>query len=386
MIYLLIFGFSFLAYLRYINSTSKKDGQVVYVLIWLALILLAGLRYRVGGDSLHYFDIFDSYPTLSTLWDYDFGKAEYNAGWIIFNAIIKSFSDSFYTFQFVHALILNTIVFYAIQNYSRNKFLVVLFYIFFYFLYFNMEILRESMSISVFILSIPALLKKNWKKYFIFCFIAYLFHSSALILLIFPLFSRKMHIKYQVMIMVLVALIINFISFDSAVETLFGSFSFGQRASRTYLAKEMNFLGILIILIKVIAFYFIYLVAQRRKICLYHPFAVFITPYLILGLLASVIPGVYRFLNYLSIPILIYSVDVLYSFIRTRTKTNVSLAKVYSCFLVLILLQIQYFTRDTSKYTRGNSHFYNIYVPYHSTFDEKIDQTREDIFFNQWKK
>ncbi|WP_343320956.1 EpsG family protein [Sphingobacterium multivorum] len=385
MIYLLIFGFSFLAFLRYINSTSKQDGQVVYVFIWLALILLAGLRYRVGGDSLHYFDIFDSYPTLLTLGSYDFVNAEYNAGWIIFNAIIKTFSDSFYTFQIFHAIIVNSIIFYFIQRYSRNKFLVIFFYLFFYYLYFNMEVLRESLAIAVFLLAIPSLLSKSWLKYYSYCLLAYFFHSSALILIIFPLFAKKMQVKYQVMLLVLLTLAINFISFDSLIGSLFGSFSFGQRATRSYLVKEMNIFGVLIILIKIMGFYFIYVIAQRKKVCFDHPFIIFITPYIIIGVLASVIPGVYRFLNYLAIPILIYVVDVLYSFIRIKSNSSASLAKVFSCFLILILLQTQYFTRDTSKYTRGKSSFYNIYIPYHSMFDEKVDQTREDIFYNQWK-
>lgn len=385
MIYLLIFSFSFFACLRYINSTSRQDGKVVYVILWLSLILLSGLRYRVGGDSLHYFDVFESYPTLLTLGSYDFVNAEYNAGWILFNAIIKTFSDSFYTFQIFHALIVNFIIFYFIQRYSRNKFFVVLFYLFFYYLYFNMEVLRESLAIGVFLLSIPSLLNKSWLKYFSYCFLAYLFHSSALILIIFPLFAKKMQVKYQVMLLVLLTVTINLVSFDSLIGSLFGSFSFGQRAARSYLVKEMNIFGVLITLIKIIGFYFIYVIAQRKKVCFDHPFIVFITPYIIIGILASVIPGVYRFLNYLVIPLLIYSVDVLYTFIRLKHIAQVSLVKILACFFALVLLQVQYFTRETSKYTRGKSYFYNVYLPYHSIFDEKIEQTREDIFYNQFK-
>lgn len=385
MIYLLIFSFSFFAFLRYINSTSRQDGKVVYIFLWLSLVLLAGLRYRVGGDSLHYFDVFDSYPTLSTLWDYDFAKAEYNPGWIIFNAIIKSLNGDFYTFQFVHAIIVNSIIFIFINNYARNKFLVIIFYLFLHYLYFTMEVLRESLAISVFLLAIPSLLNKHWFQYFLYCLLAYSFHSSALILLIFPLFARKMQIKYQVAITVLLALIINFISFDSLITSLFGAYSFGQRATRSYLIKEVNIYGLLIVLLKILAYYFIHIFAQNKKICNKHPFIIFVTPYLVLGLLAAVVPGVYRFLNYLAIPLLIYIVDILYTFIRNRTFYQPSLAKVSLSFIIIVSLQIQYFVRDTSKYTRGRSSFYNIYIPYHSIFDEKIEQTREDIFYNQFK-
>lgn len=385
MIYLLIFSFSFFAFLRYINSTSRQDGKVVYVFLWLSLVLLAGLRYRVGGDSLHYFDVFDSYPTLSTLWDYDFAKAEYNPGWIVFNAIIKSFNGDFYTFQFVHAIIVNSIIFFFINSYARNKFLVILFYLFLHYLYFTMEVLRESLAISVFLLAVPSLLNKHWFKYYLYCLLAYSFHSSALILFIFPLFARKMQIKYQVTITILLALIINFISFDSLITSLFGAYSFGQRATRSYLIKEVNIYGLLIVLLKILSYYFIHIFAQNKKICNEHPFIIFVTPYLILGLLAAVVPGVYRFLNYLAIPLLIYIVDILYTFIRNRTLYQPSFGKVSLAFIIIVSLQIQYFVRDTSKYTRGKSSFYNIYVPYHSIFDEKIEQTREDIFYNQFK-
>lgn len=385
MIYLLIFSFSFFAFLRYINSTSRQDGKVVYVFLWLSLVLLAGLRYRVGGDTLHYFDVFDSYPTLSTLWDYDFAKAEYNPGWIVFNAIIKTFSDSFYTFQFIHALILNTIVFYTIQKYSRNKFLVVIFYLFFYFLYFNMEILRESLAIAFFLFAIPSLLNKNWVSYYVMCLLSFSFHSSALILIILPLFAKKIKAKYQIFFMVVLALLINFISIDGVINSIFGSFAFAQRASRGYLILESNIVGIIVPAIKIIAFFAIYFYAQQKNICINHPFIILITPFIILGVMSCFIPGMYRFLNYLAIPILIYIADVLYTLIRIRRKQVTSLLKVAFCFFILISLQLHYYNRDMSKYARKKSTFFNLYLPYHSIFDEKIYQTREDIYYNQFK-
>lgn len=382
MIYFLIFGFSFFLFLRYINVSSPNIGKVPYALLCIALVLLSAMRYRVGGDSLHYFDVFNSYPTLATLGAYDFANSEYNMGWIVFNAVVKSLSDSFYTFQFVHALILNITVFYFIKRYGRNKFLIAFFYLFFYYLYFNMEILRESLAIAIFLLGIPSLLNKNWRVYYIYCLVAYLFHSSALILFTFPIFARKMQVKYQITLLVALAVVVNIISFDNIISSIFGSFSIAQKASRNYLNIEINIIGILIPLLKMMAFYIIYIIAQRRKICLNHPLIIFISPFIIFGLLASFIPGVYRFLNYLAIPMLVYIADVLYSLIRIKGKTSFSLVKVLSCFLFLVLLQLQYFTRDMSKYTVGNSISFNLYLPYHSVFNEQVDQTREDIFYN----
>ncbi|UIR55951.1 EpsG family protein [Sphingobacterium sp. SRCM116780] len=382
MIYFVIFFIALFLFLRYVNSTSKSEGRVPYTLLCIMLVILSALRYRVGGDSLYYFDIFDSYPTLLTLSSYDFINSEYNLGWIVFNATVKSIGNSFYFFQFFHALIVNAIIFYFIQKYAKNKFLTVSFYLFFYFFYFNMEILRESLAIVIFLLAIPHLLEKKWLIYILYCLLAYLFHSSALILFVLPIFARKMEIKYQVILLVMLAAVINFISLDNLLGSVFGSFSFAQRASRNYLNKEMSIMGILIPLLKMFAFFIIYIIAQRKKICLDHPLIIFVSPFIILGLLASFIPGVYRFLNYLAIPMLIYTVDILYSLIRTKNKRSISLVKVLSCFLILVLLQLQYLTRDMSQYTQNKSIFFNRYLPYHSIFNEQIDQTRENIFYN----
>ena len=362
------------------NSAKKNEGKYFYYLFMVFLVLVCTFRYRVGGDSLHYHDIFDSYPYFSELSSYDFKNSQYNFGWIIFNAVIKSICDSFYFFQFVHALIINTTIFYFIKKYAINKFLTIIFYLFFNFLYFNMEVLRESLAVSFFLLSIPYLLNKKWLAYYLLCILAYSFHSSALILFVLPLFAIEMKMKYQISILVLLTLLINFIPIGDLISNYLGFLSITQVASRNYLNLEINFIGILAQILKIIPILFIYIIYKRKK--LNHEFAIFVMPYLVLGILSAFIPGVYRFLNYLTIPILIFAVDLFYFLLRRKHKYIFSYYKIAGSLCILILMQLQYFTRDMTKFSQVNSVFFNGYTPYHSILDEKKDPIREKIFYN----
>ncbi|WP_426474919.1 EpsG family protein [Chryseobacterium balustinum] len=369
-----------LLFVKYMNSTKKNEGKYLYYLFMVLLVLVCTFRYRVGGDSLHYHDIFDSYPKFSELSSYDFQNSQYNFGWIIFNAAIKSICDSFYFFQFIHAFIINTAIFYFIKKYTINKFLTIIFYLFFNFLYFNMEVLRESLAVSFFLVSIPYLLNKKWLTYYLLCLLAYSFHSSAFILFVLPLFAIEIKVKYQISILILLTLLINFVPIGDLISNYLGFLSVTQVASRNYLNKDINVGGILAQMLKIIPILFIFIIYKRKK--LNHQFAIFVMPYLVLGTLSSFIPGVYRFLNYLIIPILIFAVDLCYFFLRRKHKYIFSYYKVVGSLCLLILMQLQYFTRDMAKFSQVNSVFFDLYIPYHSILDEKKDSTREKMFYN----
>ena len=104
----------------------------------------------------------------------------YQPFWYIFNAAIKSVYDDFTFFQFVHAIIVNTAIFYLIPKYTKKKFLGILVYFIFFYLYFNTEILREVLAIVFFLFAYPLIFKKKYIQYFLLCGCAYMFHAFAM--------------------------------------------------------------------------------------------------------------------------------------------------------------------------------------------------------------
>ena len=101
MVYLLVFILLAIPVVKY-DLFAKTGGENKwYYACLVALILLAGLRYRVGSDTLMYMSVFDDCPKLDELKYFDFAEAKYNPLWYVINAISRSIHDSFTCFQVI---------------------------------------------------------------------------------------------------------------------------------------------------------------------------------------------------------------------------------------------------------------------------------------------
>ena len=83
----------------------------------LVLILFAGLRYRIGGDTLLYMGMFEECPKLQDLKYFDFASAQYNPLWYILNGLSRSIYDDFFLFQLIHAFIVNVSFFHFFRKF-----------------------------------------------------------------------------------------------------------------------------------------------------------------------------------------------------------------------------------------------------------------------------
>lgn len=176
------------------NSYDFRKGTqgrwVCYAFLCLVLVLIAALRYRVGGDTIRYMDAFNSYPSLDRIKTSDFDREGVMPLSILFISFCKSISQNFYVLQLIHALIINVTIFYFVKKHTRFIFSTILFYIVWSYLEFNTEIIKESLAICVVLWGFDNLMKKRYVRYYLFCIIALGFHLSALIAFIFPLFYK----------------------------------------------------------------------------------------------------------------------------------------------------------------------------------------------------
>lgn len=376
MIYFLLFIIILL------SALTKKDSVIEdkfnYYFLLLLFILVAGFRFRVGGDSLGYADDFASLPTLSQLSTFNFKDAQYDPLWYVFNAIIKSICNDFIFFQFVEAIIVNSIVFYIIKKYGKFKYWTVLFYFLLYYLYFNMEILRESLAVCVFLLSLPFLLKRKWIVFYLVAYLAFSFHSSALVLFFLPFMYRKLKVKYYIIILGILVLV----TFYITPFIFFSSFYVSERIynkALSYTNKDINVFGILMQLIAILPVIGFQRIRKLNKME-EHRFEYLMTTYILIGLLSLAVAGFYRFLNYLSICSLVYMVDTFMVIYKNKINFYKSLIFVNSFVFLILFYQGFYMLRDTSRY-QPDTHFYNLYFPYYSIFDRTVDMQRENLYF-----
>lgn len=170
----------------YRRMKSYKNG--VLNILFCVFTLLAGLRYRIGTDTISYMDFFNTVPNLFDLRLSDFSNTRFAPLAFLSFSLVKTFSSSFFVYQLMISFIVNYSVIRFIKKYGKDGFVFIFLLMYFLTSYYmlNCEVLRESLAICAFLYSIDSLLDKKYIKYFSICFIAVLFHYGAVLLLLFP--------------------------------------------------------------------------------------------------------------------------------------------------------------------------------------------------------
>ncbi len=185
--YLFILILLFLLTYHYDYRKNSK-GRFWWILTILFLyIITAGLRYRLGTDTITYEREYIYLPSISDLTSFDYSMSRYGYGYLFFNSISRSISDSFVVMQFIHAICINCILFYFFYKHTSNFFLSVSLYFIMFYFNFNFEVLRESCAVCIFLLSLKYYIKDRWLKYYLICGIACLFHMSAIFTFFLPM-------------------------------------------------------------------------------------------------------------------------------------------------------------------------------------------------------
>ncbi len=347
----------------------KVSKKWIWIFNLILFVSLVGFRYKLGGDTFNYMRDFEDSPYINNLSSDDLFGKKYSPLWIFFFSLIKSIWNDFVFFQLIHALFVNCIVFWFIGKYAKYVFTCILFYFFFFYLYFNTEILRESISICIFLLSVPSFIKKNWIKYFLIILLSILFHYSALVLLIFPLF-RNMKIGVLNLLLIITSLYIIpeiVLQFLPPVIKLYYD---------EYVMYGLNIYGYLTNAFYFLLFPLLVLKLQRLVSNGDKDFDVFITIFFVITIYSFLAPSIsMRFYNYL-IPIsTIYFIDLVGRLVDRKMAS--------SMFLIVLLPSVFFY--QTGKYFADrsdvipNTRFYIIWHPYTSVFTKDLASQKNAI-------
>ena len=390
MVYVIVLFFIIICIIFY-DLRNLKNGWVCYYTLMFIFILVAGLRYRVGGDSLAYADKFVYCPTLIDLSINNMLEGIYEPAWYLLNSFAKTVCNDFVVFQIFHAIIINVSVFYIVKKYTQYKFSAILLYALFGYTDYNMEVLRESLALCVFLCSISCFLQKEWGKYFLFVGFALLFHLSAIILLFIPFcyfIPKKISILKFIILLVCIGGILSSINVTYFIEQFMPFDKLLNKAS-SYIGFTSNLNAFLMRLIKLFPIILLLYVQRRNKLDLLG-FEIFVYAYCCISVFAIFIPFFIRFSNYLNIPICLYVVNIFYNIYRSYKIKQLSFLFCSMALGGMLLLNFWYpMTLDMSKYFPQGK-YYHLYLPYNSIFDRQRNERREAIFYNSmldvWEK
>lgn len=404
MIYLLIFVTIIALTYRY-DYCNRKTGRLFCVIgMFLILVSLSGLRYRLGTDSIRYETYYKTIPFLWELSSNYFQKMRFEPGFVILMSLCRGISSDFTFFQFIHAIIINSAVFIFLYNNTRHFFLGLFLYCLILYIPLNFEVLRESLAIAMFLFAWPYFKSNSYLKYYLLILLAISFHIGSAICLLCPLtilpgintaFSLGKRTFFICIGVIAVGFIINLMFFD-IVRTLTFSATLVDRAT-AYSKDELggntrNIMGIIGSIIRwviypCIALYFIKRQCSHNKESgseIKHLNAMVLMSVYI-GLATIPISIWYRFNNYF----LFFSILAISRFMFTSLQFEHKKYKfnfLYWCLFLLPLIVLQIRGQMNPVNYSGSLKAYMTYYPYSSRLNPIEDRNREAVFryYRSW--
>ena len=388
LVFILLLYFSF----RYDLSEKKTDGKRSSEIIMLiVLICFAGLRNRVGSDTIDYMDDYEMAPTLTELLNNKYLLEEIiQPLWAIFMSFCKTISESFVLFQFAHAILFNLLLFNFVKH-TTNK--VFLFFLFFYCIdwwNYSFEILRESLCVVIFLNALSYYFRtKKILVYIGICIPALLIHWMAFVpILITPL---CFFIKDKKLILFMVLIGASFFLWDtSSLNNLIMMAAFSSESttriadymdSDRYGANSVNIIGLIIVLVVYILLPLL-IYRYKKKSDTDNALSRLMPFYILIAMVGIKMPIINRLLHYYQIPLLVLCVNCLFSNTANNTfRRNDNLVRV-TCIMLLLLntfLSINTFYKPSQIETRGNVRYNAIFIPYTTVFEDP-DPIREGLY------
>lgn len=186
MIYLFVIILLLCLSLRYdINGKTKYRNEWYYIMFAI-FVLIAGLRYRIGIDTIGYiYTYYHNTPLLSNFLDRDYTFAQYPL-WKLINSFFYTIGAPFYFVQLFTAAFVNGLLFVYIRKHINYIFTCLFFYFAFFYNTVNFETMKASYAIAIFLFANDSFIEQKKIKGLLLCFLAILFHPSTIALLVVP--------------------------------------------------------------------------------------------------------------------------------------------------------------------------------------------------------
>lgn len=400
MIYLFIFIYLLFLSIHYDILENKKYKWTHFKIVITLLILLAGLRWRVGSDTVVYASDFYFSHDLFHLELSDFDSVNKMPFWVILNAFCKTIWDDFLLVQFIVAVFSLSVSGYFIKKICPSFCFFVLFcYFISRFTALQMEVMRESIAVSFCLLGILYFNEKKYKNalvFSVFSVMSHVFAVVAILVFIVCYYCLPKNIIFRMFlcfILLLIVLLENDIIIYLIVNSIGGYFfneeivlrilgytnsdMYGnaEKSALNYISLILYIVSYSIMLYKVRGKYLNSNINLNKKI---FDVCVFICMYLLCIRFSFAI--VYRIgLNYYYYFTCILSVAFLKVVLLNRINKKQRI--LFFCFFIIVPICLSYRSYFTLNLESGAEILqYKKYYPYSSVFDRNFDKERERLY------
>lgn len=338
-----------------------KKGKFVFV--FLVLVLIAGLRYMNGGDTLNYYDTFRESPDLKDLSSAFFESSRYQPGFLIFVALCKSIWPNFVFMQLAHAIFINLSIFFFIKHKTQRVFLSLLFYFMLNYLEYNMEIMRESMAVACVLFSLHFYEKKRYLWALVFIALGYEFHISCMIALLYPFLSKVYWTNKSAFIVLSLSIIIPLVyisipNLNVYILLLTAQDTLAEQYSIQELNQELNINYYILIIFKYVLIPYVLLrIVNKHDDFKY---VGFIYAYIFLQLLGIYSYAFYRFANYFAPFYWLLFAEGVYTLLKKGFFRHTPRMAV----MILATVAFLYVYQNAQLLKHEGEYLYKRYIPY----------------------
>lgn len=350
---------------------QKKGAGFFYAVLLLYAILLSGLSYRIGTDIYNYSSSYDELPDMSEFkWEQWFDY-NYQPFYVLLCSVSRSISHDFYILHLFQSAIVCTVMFAFIHWRTKYHFTGLFVFITIAYIYFCFDILRESLAIVFVSFGYKYMEAGKYTRFYLFVCIAFMFHLSAIIAILFPVMQRLRFDKSFLFalgcMLVLLSLLESFSEYIFFYEKIYNKFSQYSEV------ESYNINWYIGGFIRQTVIPFLILCFLKRKfsrvpyewaLCFYVLCSIGMIKYNIIF---------ERPLNYV-LPFVILSVtEMLGKYLR-----GFSICKVWVISLFLMFCA----ARNITYWRDGG---WRILYPYSSIFTKKVDAMRENWLYDFWR-
>lgn len=388
--YIFVFLLLFILTLRFdFKHRDKKNELFWQYFSIIVLILLAGLRNRIGVDTCRYENYFSEVPTFGTITADVLMDNKTQLLWYMLNVFCKSFFGSFVALQLIVASLFHLLLMRFLHRTTRYFFTSLLFVFLISWGNFNFETIRESLCVVLFLNGLLCLKDEGGlKKYILICLPAIFIHWFSVIMIAIVPFVIKMNRRTLTLFLSVLSLFLLLFSKQIVDWSLYFALAFNDEASMRisdYLYDEhygvisVSIWGFLFIVITKIVYPCIVYVLYKEKEQIFSVVLLLFIPIILLRMEVLIF---FRFANYLSIILIVASVNILFTKYKEINGVKPYLRNIVIFFLLFTSgaeIKNLYFTPAPNEYI-STINYDRRYVPYTSVFEEP-NRERETLLF-----
>lgn len=167
---------------------EKNNKNILLILAYILLISITIFRYDIGNDyygmanrrNITIYSLFQSGYSVFDVYKYFEYRIEITN--ILFRWLFAWAKYPYVYYIGLYGLIQIYFLYQALDRLKGSHTLGLFVYVVMGFLFNSWDWVRQSTAIMIFLYAIPFIERKEWKRYYFYVFLAFLFHNSAIIL------------------------------------------------------------------------------------------------------------------------------------------------------------------------------------------------------------